>query len=289
MSAPPSTAPPTDAPPPTDPPARAAANSVISDRKPLIRRLVAWSRHTPLNPYWLDTRHLLASVRFLAEHASGVLFDVGVGERPYSEHFDSRVSRYVGLEYPPVVFGNLNPNLSDELHKVAGIIDVWGDGQCLPVADESVDTVLSLEVLEHVPDPEACVAEMARVLRPGGKLLLTVPFAAPRHQLPFDFRRYTAEGLSNVLERNGLEVLHVRPRGNVATAAGATLSQYLLRHWAAKRRKHDGSVRMSRWRGPLTLPFIGLTQVLFGLLEGITSDDALCLGYAVVARKPKRG
>lgn len=272
--------------PATTAPTPRAPQSVISTRKPLLRRIAAWQRRTPLNPYWLDSKHLLESVRFLAPHARGVMFDVGVGERPYAEEFEGHVTRYFGLEYPPVVFGNLNPDLWNYIEVVHGIIDVFGDGHELPLASESVDTVMSLEVLEHVPEPERCVAEMARVLKPGGRALITVPFTAPLHQLPYDFRRFTPEGLRALLARHGLDTEIVRPRGNVASATGAVLSQYFLRHWAAAQRKHDGSVRMSRWRGVLTIPFIALTQVFFRLAERFTRDDALCLGYAVVAVKP---
>lgn len=259
--------------------------SVISTRPGWVRRLLAWQKHTPLNPYWLDVRRLHDAVARLAPLARGTMLDVGVGERPYADVFAPHVSRYLGLEYPPVVFGNLNPELAGYLHVVHGIIDVFGDGQRLPVADACVDTVLSLEVLEHLPHPERCVAEMARVLKPGGRLLLTVPFLQPLHQLPFDFRRYTPRGLTELLEDNGLELELLEPRGNVASAAGAVCAQWMLRHLAARERKHDGSVKLSRLRGPLVLPLIALTQLFFALAERYATDDALCLGWTAVATK----
>jgi SAM-dependent methyltransferase len=268
----------------TTPTAR-SPQSVLSARSPWMRRLHSWLKKTPVNPYWLEMRHLDSAVRHLTGHASGVMLDVGVGERPYGSLFSPHVKRYFGLEYPPVVFGNLNPDLWDYIHVVHGIIDIFGDAHVLPVADASVDTILSLEVLEHVPDPDRCVAEMARALRPGGKLLITVPFVSPLHQLPYDFRRFTPAGLEELLSRYGLEIEELRSRGNVASAAGSMLAHYLLRHWAAKARKHDGSVIMSRWRGLLTMPFIAITQAFFFLAEKFARDDALCLGYSVVARK----
>ncbi|MCB9898885.1 MAG: class I SAM-dependent methyltransferase [Planctomycetes bacterium] len=269
----------------SEPSPQAPPQSVLSRRSGWMRRLHAFHKHSPFNPYWLDARHLLRSVERLAPHARGVMLDVGVGERPYGHLFTPHVQRYFGLEYPPVVFGNLNPDLWNYIHVVHGIIDVFGDGQELAVRSGSCDTVLSLEVLEHLPEPERCVAEMARVLKPGGRLLMTVPFVQPLHQLPFDFRRYTPRGLGDLLERHGLVVELLEPRGNVASATGAVLSQYFLRHWAGKERRHDGSVTMSRWRGVLTLPFIALTQVFFAVAERFAKDDALALGYTVVARK----
>jgi SAM-dependent methyltransferase len=282
------TAPDTDATPaPTRAQAPAEApQSVLSTRPRWMRRLHSWLKKTPLNPYWLDMRHLDAAIRHLVPHASGVMLDVGVGERPYGSLFSPQVKHYFGLEYPPVVFGNLNPDLWDYIHVVHGIIDVFGDGQVLPVRDASLDTILSLEVLEHVNDPERCVAEMARALRPGGKILLTVPLVSPLHQLPYDFRRFTPGGLEELLTRHGLEVAEIRSRGNVASTAGSVLSHYFLRHWAAKSCKHDGSVVMSRWRGILTMPFVAAAQLAFFVAEKFARDETLCLGYSVVARKP---
>lgn len=278
--------PPPDTDAPGASPTPAPAQSVLSTRSPWMRRLHGWIKKTPANPYWLDMRHLDEAVRHLAPQASGVMLDVGVGERPYGALFTPHVTHYYGLEYPPVVFGNLNPDLWDYIHVVHGIIDIFGDGHVLPVRDASVDTILSLEVLEHVPDPERCVAEMARALRAGGKVLLTVPLVSPLHQLPYDFRRFTPAGLKELLERHALVVDEIRPRGNVASTAASVLSHYFLRHWAAKSRKHDGSVVMSRWRGALTMPFIATAQMLFFVAEKFARDDALCLGYSVVAHKP---
>ena len=93
-----------------------------------------------------------------------------MGDRPYAALFAPHVRRYVGLEYPPAC-DNLNPGISARLQRAQGVVDVWGDGQRLPFANGRFDTVLSLEVLEHLPDPDRCVAELARVLAPGGTLL----------------------------------------------------------------------------------------------------------------------
>jgi SAM-dependent methyltransferase len=78
---------------------------------------------------------------------------------------------------------------------------------------ESFDTVLCTSVLEHVDNAEAAVGEMVRILRPGGRLLITVPFLYPTHEPPYDFWRTTHWGLRSVLERHGLEVTDVAAQG----------------------------------------------------------------------------
>lgn len=74
-------------------------------------------------------------------------------------------------------------------------VDVVADAAALPFDDASFDLVLSQAVLEHVETPEVVVAEMVRVLRPGGLLCVEVPFMQPYHPVPIHRRNFTAEGL----------------------------------------------------------------------------------------------
>lgn len=258
---------------------------MVFDRRPLAQRFNAWRKRSALNPYWIELRLLRSAVRRLAPRASGLLLDVGVAERPYDGDFAPYVDRYVGLEYP-VVVNNLNPEIWKHLERVRGIVDVWGDGNHLPFAGECADTVLSVEVLEHVPDPDAMVAEIARVLRPGGCALITVPFASPLHQLPYDYYRYTPNGIRALVERHGLVLESVEARGNMAHALGALAANWLLRTIGSSARQHDGSTTLSRWRAPLALPLIALVQLLFVALARVSNDRTLCVGHSAVARKP---
>jgi SAM-dependent methyltransferase len=78
--------------------------------------------------------------------------------------------------------------------------DVLGDGEHLPFADAVFDAVLSLAVLEHVRDPFACAAEIARVLKPGGRLYAAVPFLQPLHGYPDHYYNMTVSGLRNLFD-----------------------------------------------------------------------------------------
>lgn len=258
---------------------------VVRHRGHLGQRLNAWRKRTPLNPYWLDWRHLRRSVEALVPHARGTLLDVGVSEGPYRELFEPVVDRYVGLEYPPSILDK-QPEMWEMLPRVKTLVQVFGDGAHLPIRTASVQTVLSTEVLEHVPNPRALVAEMGRVLEPGGKLLLTVPFIQPLHELPSDYYRFTPESLRCFVQEAGLEVESITPRGNFASANGAMLSQWLVRSIGARERQSDGSVIPSPWRSVLLLPITATLQVLFHLASKLSNDQAVCQGYAVVARRP---
>lgn len=85
------------------------------------------------------------------------------------------VKTYLGIEYD---------SPENRLHKRA---DIFYDGQTIPLETGSIDSILSTQSLEHVPNPDHIASEWARVLRPSGLLLLTVPFMWPEHERPYDF------------------------------------------------------------------------------------------------------
>jgi SAM-dependent methyltransferase len=127
---------------------------------------------------------------------TGVALDVGSGGRPpLTSAWTNRVHRIrVDIEWHSNV-------------------DLFCDGMALAVADSSVDAVLMSEVLEHVRDPHGMVAEIRRVLRPGGSFAGSVPFLGQGvHGAPEDYFRYTASGLESILA--GFTDVTVVPNGN---------------------------------------------------------------------------
>ena len=76
--------------------------------------------------------------------------------------------------------------------------NVYADAGQLPLMGQSVDCVICTEVLEHLPRPERCVAEIHRLLRDGGVALISVPFLYPTHADPYDYQRFTEDGLRNL-------------------------------------------------------------------------------------------
>jgi len=75
--------------------------------------------------------------------------------------------------------------------------DIKGDAMHLPITSNSVDLVLSIAVLEHLPEPVASITEMYRILKPGGHIYIEIPFLQPFHSSPHDYYRATLPGLKH--------------------------------------------------------------------------------------------
>jgi len=85
---------------------------------------------------------------------------------------------------------------------------------CTEPLDGEWDVVIAEQVLEHVPDPQRAVDNMYRMLRPGGVLLITTPFMIKGHPSPYDFSRWTADGIRGLLARSGFSRMTVDSWGN---------------------------------------------------------------------------
>jgi 2-polyprenyl-3-methyl-5-hydroxy-6-metoxy-1,4-benzoquinol methylase len=124
------------------------------------------------------------------------VLDVGAGDRPYRELFPDAVA----LDMPG------NPHA-----------DLHGSVDAIPAEDASFDVVVCLQVLEHVPDPAAAVRELRRVVRPGGRVLLSTHGVYPFHPNPDDLWRWTHQGLERLFLTNAeWSSVTVRPGAGTA-------------------------------------------------------------------------
>jgi len=165
------------------------------------------------DPYALE---LIGSCR------DGLVLDCGAGKRP--------------VYYPNIV----NFEIVDY-----DTTDVLGVGEVLPFKDNSFDGVLSLSVLEHVRDPFACAAEIARVLKPGGRLICCVPFLQPLHGYPHHYYNMTGQGLRALFERRLTIDQHLVPRSTWPVFSLTWFVQSWARVLRGEARDEFLSLRMS--------------------------------------------
>ena len=167
-----------------------------------LRSTLEFLARTPLHPQWLLVRPTVPA------GMSGTVLDIGAADRWIERHLPAG-TRYIALDYPAT---------GQQMYRAHP--DVLADAARLPFADASIDTVVCLEVIEHVPAHQQVLAEIARVLRPGGKLFLSMPFLYPIHDAPFDFQRLTRHGLQRDIAAAGLQLDELRKTGHAVRTAG---------------------------------------------------------------------
>jgi SAM-dependent methyltransferase len=148
-----------------------------------------------------------------SRYAKGVILDYGCGAQPYRQCLSKECSRYIGADVSPAHGIDLDILLTP--------------GQPLAMPDESVDTIISTQTLEHVQDACAYVQECHRLLRPGGHLILTVPMQWRMHEQPYDYWRFTRHGVTSLACKAGLEICELSPCGGAWALAGQIINSHL--------------------------------------------------------------
>jgi len=141
--------------------------------------------------------------KFLERHKSELrILDIGSGGSSYHRFFPNRFSIDIDPARAP---------------------DIVADAHDLPLKDEEFELILCTEVLEHVMDPKKVISEMWRVLKPGGKVILTTRFVYPLHDIPHDYWRFTKYGLHELFR--GWEVLELMGETHNFSTIGALLQR----------------------------------------------------------------
>jgi SAM-dependent methyltransferase len=228
-----------------------------------------WNRAGNWLRRWVDLQagSVWESLRGELALVKGRLLDIGCGAQIYRS-----------LVPPDVIYRGIDTSDAKTRFGYDVPDTEYFEGDEWPVSAGAFDTALCTEVLEHVPSPRNLLAQVHRSLRPGGRLLMTVPFAARWHFIPHDYWRFTPSGLSLLLQEGGFEDIVIQSRGNPLTVAcykGMALPLMLL---------FGGSNPFAKVGGVLLLPLLALLAAIGNLsLKFDWGDD--CLGYTILARK----
>jgi len=199
-----------------------------------------------------------AYVPLIQEHVTGHVLDCGCGPVPYHQLYAPRITASTCIDW------SQDPHVLDLLDKV---VDINGP---LPYANGSFDTVLCTDVIAHVKRPWELIDEFSRVLKPGGRMVITTPFIYWLAQYPYEYFHPARFGLEDMSKTAGLEVIHLEPYGGQADVLLDTLNKMM-----------DTGFRNRLFLLLLKMP--GLK----GWLERnrMRTGERYALGYCLVARK----
>jgi SAM-dependent methyltransferase len=198
-----------------------------------------------------------------SQYLRGRLIDIGCGTKPYEADLRPYIREHVGVDHQEASYGLAR-------------VDIVASAYDIPVADESFDSALATEVLEHLEEPLRALKEWHRILRPDATLLVTTPFMWHLHDEPRDFYRYSPHGLRYLIEQAGFEVVEIRKLGGFWSTFGQLLSYVFLTY------DKPGN------RGRPFLSVLGATSQRIGVLMERHSRKPDWPSHVVaVARRPR--
>jgi ubiquinone/menaquinone biosynthesis C-methylase UbiE len=193
----------------------------------------------------LQLNTIVRKLRPAMAKLDGKVLDVGAGESPWREWL-LPAAEYCGIDVANAEEFGMHP-------PPQGV--TYYDGIEIPFKDSSFNAAICIEVLEHVKDPDVLIAEIARCLKSDATLLLTVPWSARRHHIPYDYHRFTRERLLHLLEAHGFKGVEITERGSDISAIASKLIVLSLRlgPW-------HGFLR-AIWTIPIFLMMIPITAI----------------------------
>lgn len=251
---------------------------------------------TPLYPHWLDFRNLYRANEVLYTHMKGDVLETGCGNAEVKRHvldtYGDKVKSYLATDYSSwddifetqtkkmTKLGALTQVLYGQ-QKVNERVDQVCDALHLPFKDGSFDSYASFEVLEHIDYPEQYFAEASRVLRKGGKMLVSVPFMYREHSegTGYDFHRFTISCLRKLCKDHGLKATRVFTYSYFGTAMAAFINQFMIRKIA----ESNFLIKIPLF---ILAPFVFLSTNCLGfLIDTVDHDERFASHYHLIATK----
>ena len=202
------------------------------------------------------------------------LLDAGAGElrnRQYCGHLN-----YVSQDFCQYKGAGVAPNEGLQLKSWdTSRVDLVSDITAIPAPDASFDAILCSEVLEHVPEPTHALDEFARLLKPGGVVILTAPFASYVHMAPYHYcSGFSKYWYVHHLAQRGFQIESLIPNGDWY----AVLLQEINRLGGMERQRRN-------WSWPFAYAYALLGVLYFKLRGKKRAEDLACFGWHCVAVK----
>ncbi len=200
---------------------------------------------------------------------SGNVLDIGCGQSPYKFLLNKSNTRYYGIDIVEAgAFGYDNPDITSF------------DGKNIPFADDMFSGVICTEVLEHVQDYQYLVNEMYRTTQKNGVLIVTIPWSARYHYIPYDYFRYTPSSLATMFSR--FSEVTILPRGtDIAVIGSKMIVLFVGGFFPSRLWKY---IFLPLYIAGLPLLMLAVLMAHLAIAFGIGSKEDP-LGYTVVIKK----
>jgi SAM-dependent methyltransferase len=246
------------------------------------QRLKNTLRSSDLFAFNLNNRDRWVAAQARALPPGTRILDAGAGSAPYRHLFAH--CRYETQDFSQLADDQLR-------HGGYAKIDHVCDMTAIPVPDGTYGAVLCTEVLEHHPEPIKVVAELARILAPGGRLLLTAPLGSGIHQEPYHFYGgYTPYWYQRFLAQAGFSGITIAANEGSLSHFGQESVRFVL--MTAPFRQKMGLLAEVAWL-PVWLmlaPVLGVAVPwLARLLDRFDREQRFTVGYHVVAERARTG
>jgi SAM-dependent methyltransferase len=244
----------------------------MSIRERIVRTMYRskWMQALFFNP--LCEYHQWRLNRFVRRAASETrsdqsIIDIGAGELKYKRYFAH--CKYFSND---LCVGDSDWNYTG--------IDIVSSAYELPVEHDKFDSILCIQVLEHLDYPDLAFGEFQRILKSGGRAYVSCPLIAGEHQQPHDYFRYTKFGLTALAERHGFRVISIEPHGGSAMVV-ETMSWASFWDWLPLPRQ-TGSRYVLYF---LLYPIKFLTGCLALLFDKLDRKKSMTINYDMICEK----
>jgi SAM-dependent methyltransferase len=202
-------------------------------------------------------------------HYKGIMLDLGCADKPFESFFKQYVDEYIGVDWSNTIH-NSKADIVSDLNKKINLEDNYAD------------TIVSLNVLEHLCEPQVFLNECYRLLKDDGTLILHIPFQWWIHEQPYDYFRYTPYGLKYMLNKSGFTDIQVQPTSGFYTTIFMKINYFTLR-------LIHGSKLKQKFITLLLNPFWYISQKLAPKLDSMHRGWSLeAQSFFVVAQKKEK-
>ena len=200
---------------------------------------------------------------------SGNILDIGCGQSPYKFLLNKEQTRYYGIDIIEACdFGYNNADI------------ISFDGKNIPFDDDFFNGIICTEVLEHVQDYQYLVDEIYRTAKKGADIIVTVPWSARYHYIPFDYFRYTPNSLKTIFSK--FSETAIQPRGtDIAVISSKIIVLFFRSFFPVEKWKYI-FLPVFLLLSPLLLIAVLVAHIAIWLGIGSTEDP---LGYTILIKK----